>query len=90
VHSALATSQEGTASLNSNLELEEDVLFTDCDLKAERTRLSLTLSGSNFVCIQIINAKINNKLLFLTHRYKPGTGMPAELDASVRRLEKKM
>jgi len=36
--------------------------------------------------------KINNKLLFFTNRYKPGMGleeMPAELDASVCKQEKK-
>jgi len=40
--SVLDTIREGTAHLNSYLELEEeDVPFKDCDLEMERTRLLL-------------------------------------------------
>jgi len=47
---ALETTREGTASLYSNLELEEkDNPFNDCDLEAEKTRFSLARSTT--LCI---------------------------------------
>jgi len=58
-HSTLENIWEGTASLNSHLELEEeDDPFNGCDVEAERTRLSLTLSGNNFVHVLIFEATV--------------------------------
>jgi len=58
-HSALETIREGIASLNSNLELEEeDDPFNECDLEAGRTHTDTR--SSILVHVLIFNAK--NKL----------------------------
>ena len=67
--SALEINREGTTSLNSNLESEEDNAFANCDLESNRTRF-LSINSSNLCITFCMFYSCLNKLSLLGSRYK--------------------